>query len=81
MNGPAPYLDENLQMDYNRLEAKRCYCTAEKAVGASMCERCLAELAPGVRTSLLALRPGDGIAAAADIAWNEMNRKKKGWRK
>lgn len=81
MNDPAPYLNENLALDYNRLESHRCLCTSEKATGALMCAVCWDALAPDVRTALANMRPGEGLAAAADLARAEIAGKKRGWRK
>jgi hypothetical protein len=79
--GPAPYLEENLKLDYNRLEARNCFCTREKETGALMCKLCWDAVAPDVRAALEAMRPGEGLAAAADLAHNELARKRKAWKK
>ncbi len=81
MNKPTLYIDENLQTDYNRLEARHCLCTAQKVIGSLMCDVCLNALAPDVRTAIEAMLPGSGLAAVADLAHSQIPRKKWGWRK
>jgi hypothetical protein len=76
-----PYLDQNLQLDYDYLEARRCLCPAgEKKEGELLCARCWNALDPAERMRLAVIRPGDGLSAAISMAHGQMMRAKKGWR-
>jgi hypothetical protein len=75
----ALYLEENLQMDYNHLEARDCFCTRAKGIGSLMCASCLTAIAHEERSRLMAMKPGEGIASAAAMTHNQMWRAKKGW--
>jgi hypothetical protein len=70
----TPYLEENLQLDYNLLEGPRCFCGTVKAIGGLLCTRCWKALDPTERDRLAAMKPGDGVASAASIAHRQLMR-------
>jgi len=80
MSPAAPYLHENLQLDYNHLESRQCFCQSVKQIGELMCTRCLAAINADDRKVLVTMKPGEGVASAAAIAHTQMWRSKKGWR-
>ncbi len=72
---PSPYLEENLQLDYNHLEAPTCFCGSKKALGEILCAACMAKLPPDEYAQLLGMKPGSGLCSAAATAHREMQRK------
>jgi hypothetical protein len=80
MSKGVAYLDENLEMDYNHLESRQCFCQAVKEIGEPMCGLCLKALEPVERARLLGMKPGEGVASSASMTHNRMWRRKRGWR-
>jgi hypothetical protein len=68
---PSPYLEENLQLDYNHLESTICFCTGKKDLGAILCRDCMGFLSVEAGRMLLAMKPGEGLCSAAAIAQRE----------
>jgi hypothetical protein len=57
--------DEDLKLDYNYLESHRCFCGRGKDSGAYFCLGCLEYMPVHDMTELKRLKPGEGIAIAA----------------
>jgi hypothetical protein len=64
MKSANPYIEVNLQIDYDLLESQRCLCGDHKTMGQKMCLGCYGRLRTGQQAQLAGMQPGDGVANA-----------------
>lgn len=62
MKSSNPYIEVNLQIDYDLLESLHCLCGDKKEMGQKMCNGCYQRLRTGQQIQLASMHTGDGIA-------------------